>query len=245
MIDAAAQPASPVWHERVNPQQSLPVLCAGGTIALQAAVMYRTDRFRFITASAQDGADSNARDPVACVASHDCCVAEYRYDKQLMLSRSAVSLRKDNAYLRHVDGDRRFNRELLFHHNAPQFFAAAAKELVRHGWNWETANPMFHAARMAPFALLKMGISHSAKAIARCLPRWMGRLFGEAPWTPRAASVSFGDFGRIRPSSVDGCDRGKPIDRHYTERALADCSELVRGRVLEVGGRDYTETLWS
>ena len=243
VIDAAAQPASPVWHERVGAQQSLPVLCAGGTIALQAAVMYRTDRFRSITASAQNGADSNARDPVAsCVASHDCCVAEYRCDKRLMLSRSAVSLPKGNADLRHADSDGRFNRELLFHHSAPQFFAAAVKELVGHNWNWGTANAMFRAARMAPFALLRMGISHSAKALARCLPRWMGKFLGEASWAPRAGSVSFGDFGRIRPiSSVDGYDRGKPIDRYYIERALADCSELVSGRVLEVGGRDYTE----
>ena len=242
VIDAAAQPASPEWHERVDPRQSLPVLRAGGTIALQAAVMYRTDCFRSITAGAQDGVDSDAHHPVAsCVASHDCCVAEYRYDKRLTLSRSAVRLHKDNDCLRHAHDDRRFNRELLVRHNAPQFFAAAAKELVAHGWNWDTAKAMFRAARIAPFALLRTGISHSAKTIARCLPRWMGRLFGEAAWAPRAGSVRFGDFGRTRPiSNVDGYDRGKPIDRYYIERALADCSELVRGRVLEVGGRDYT-----
>jgi SAM-dependent methyltransferase len=243
VIDAAGQPASPVWRERVDPKLSLPVLCAAGTIALRAAVMFRTNRIRSITASPQDNLDFDARNPVAsCITSHDYCVAEYRYDKQLMLSRSATSRHEDNDYLRHTAGDRWFDRELLFRHNAPQFFAAGAKELAAHGWNWDKANAMFHAARMAPFALLKTSISHSAEAIARCLPRCIGRLLGEALWAPRAGSVRFGDFGRIRPiSSVDGYDRGKPIDRYYIERALADCSELVRGRVLEVTGRDYTK----
>jgi SAM-dependent methyltransferase len=245
VIDAAGQPASPVWHERVDPRPSLTMFRAGGTIALQAAVMYRTDRIRSITCCGQGGEDSDALLPIAgCIAIHDCCVAEYRYDKRLMLSRSAVHLDRESDSLRQVHSDGRLNRQLLFQHNAPQFFAVAAKDLVGNGWNWGTANTMVHAARMAPFALLRTGIIHGASAIGRRLPRWMGGLFGEASWAPRSGRVRFGDFGRITPiSTVDGYDRGKPIDRHYIERALANCSEFVRGRVLEVGGRDYTRLL--
>ena len=103
---------------------------------------------------------------------------------------------------------------------------------------------MLRTATMAPLPLLKVLASRSATAIIRRLPRPLGRLFGEVLWSPSVGSVRFGDFGRTRPISNDyGFDRGKPLDRYYIEGALSKCSELVRGRVLEVGGREYTELL--
>lgn len=45
----------------------------------------------------------------------------------------------------------------------------------------------------------------------------------------------------LHPVDEDyGLNRGTPVDRFYIERFLQENSELVKGKVLEVGGRDYT-----
>jgi SAM-dependent methyltransferase len=53
-------------------------------------------------------------------------------------------------------------------------------------------------------------------------------------------------FTRTEPVSRKfGFDRGTPIDRFYIERFLQSKSALIRGRVLEVGDRTYTERFGS
>jgi len=53
--------------------------------------------------------------------------------------------------------------------------------------------------------------------------------------------VEFGSLATTEPvSRVFGLDRGTPINRYYIEQFLADHAELIRGRVLEVGGSDYS-----
>lgn len=55
--------------------------------------------------------------------------------------------------------------------------------------------------------------------------------------------VRLGDIeGRTEPvSAVYGCDRGRAIDRYYIEAFLERHRDDVRGGVLEVGERTYTE----
>ena len=246
VIDAAGRPASPVWFERLSPQQSPKLPRGGNAIAVQAAVLYRSDRLRFITGSDASREDYDTYFRNVCaghIATHDCCVAEYRYDKRLMLTRSVVKLQTDTDPLRDADIASGPGQELLFHHNAPRMFAAAAKKLIKNRLNPKSAKMMLRAAKMAPLALLRTLMSRGSTAIMRRLPRPVGRLLGERLWAPNVGSVRFGDFGRTMPISVDdGFDRGQPVDRYYIERALEDYSELVCGRVLEVGGRDYTRS---
>ena len=53
--------------------------------------------------------------------------------------------------------------------------------------------------------------------------------------------VEFGSLATTEPvSRVFGLDRGTPINRYYIEQFLADHAELIQGRVLEVGGSDYS-----
>jgi glycosyltransferase involved in cell wall biosynthesis len=53
--------------------------------------------------------------------------------------------------------------------------------------------------------------------------------------------ISFGDLNRTEPfSRTWGYERGTPVDRFYIEGFLAEHASDVRGRVLEVGGDDYT-----
>jgi len=60
------------------------------------------------------------------------------------------------------------------------------------------------------------------------------RLFGPKP-------VRFGELRRTTPISRDfGFHRGEPIDRYYIGKFLAKNSDAIRGRVLEIGDRNYT-----
>ncbi len=59
---------------------------------------------------------------------------------------------------------------------------------------------------------------------------------------PRLGAVDFGGLRRTTPiSRVFGFDRGTPIDRYYIELFLRANADAIRGDVLEVGDRTYTE----
>jgi SAM-dependent methyltransferase len=59
-------------------------------------------------------------------------------------------------------------------------------------------------------------------------------------WPP-VGRVRFGSLRRLKPISPHwGTERGRPIDRYYIERFLADRAADVHGRVLEVGDNAYT-----
>jgi len=59
---------------------------------------------------------------------------------------------------------------------------------------------------------------------------------------PEVGRIDFGDLGGTAPiSRTFGLERGLPIDRWYIEHFLAEQAADVRGRVLEVADRAYTE----
>lgn len=65
-------------------------------------------------------------------------------------------------------------------------------------------------------------------------------------WGKRLARVRrpawLGTMRRLQPLSDHyGRERGTPVDRFYIERFLAGESDAIKGRVLEVLNRDYTE----
>jgi SAM-dependent methyltransferase len=58
--------------------------------------------------------------------------------------------------------------------------------------------------------------------------------------------VDLGDLARTKPiSSCFGFDRGTPVDRHFIEGFLAANAKDIRGRVLEVGERTYSDRFGS
>lgn len=57
----------------------------------------------------------------------------------------------------------------------------------------------------------------------------------------RSRVILFGTLRHTEPVNLGfGIRAGTPVDRHYLEGFLAGRSNLIRGRVLEVGDRDYT-----
>jgi SAM-dependent methyltransferase len=84
-------------------------------------------------------------------------------------------------------------------------------------------------------------ISKSSPAAVRRLARKLRTTRRRVP-RARIGQVDFGDFTETSPISRSfGFDRGKPVDRWYIERFLAAHASDIRGRVLEVAGREYTE----
>lgn len=74
--------------------------------------------------------------------------------------------------------------------------------------------------------------------------RLVRRVFPPAlrQWWRRGERVDMGDLRQLEPvSRVMGLDRGQPICRFYIERFMAEHETLVRGRVLEVADRAYTD----
>jgi len=58
---------------------------------------------------------------------------------------------------------------------------------------------------------------------------------------PPVGGVNLGDLRRLTPISRSfGFDRGQPVDRYYIERFLGRQAADIRGRVMEMGDRQYT-----
>jgi len=91
-----------------------------------------------------------------------------------------------------------------------------------------------------------MQMQQNLKLIARqILPapvhRFLGtQLLGEK-YRPPVGAVDFGSLRRVVPISRKfGYDRGLPVDRYYVEKFLSQYRDDVKGRVLEIGDREYT-----
>ena len=62
-----------------------------------------------------------------------------------------------------------------------------------------------------------------------------------AATTDAPPTLDLGDLRRVTPiDPLFGGGRGKPVDRHYIERFLAENAADIHGRVLEVAEDDYT-----
>ena len=60
-------------------------------------------------------------------------------------------------------------------------------------------------------------------------------------YTPPVGKVNMGDLARLDPfSRAFGYDRGGPVDRYYIDNFLEKNSDLIKGRVLEIGDNEYT-----
>jgi SAM-dependent methyltransferase len=59
--------------------------------------------------------------------------------------------------------------------------------------------------------------------------------------TRKKVRVIFNNLDTVKPAStLFGLDRGTPIDRYYVEKFLENMSDLIRGRVLEIGDSLYS-----
>ena len=180
------------------------------------------------------------------IASYPEIVAEYRWhdanmshDRQAMLSAA-----------------------LAVH--SRQWTTAAARPETRAAWragrsNWTSyyVQDALAAARSDPHVSRLQALT----AAARLSPRWTldrlaragwRRARARLPWrlaralpggrlAPPIGRVDFGDFGHLTPVSLDfGFDRGLPVDRYYVEGFLTRHAADIRGRVMEIGGDEYS-----
>ena len=86
-------------------------------------------------------------------------------------------------------------------------------------------------------------IRDAARELLRRLPGpWRRRIGWLRKGAPAPGKLDLGDLRRLTPLSREfGYDRGRPVDRYYIEAFLEASANVVHGRVLEIGDRDYTE----
>jgi len=185
--------------------------------------------------------------PVHC---HDAVVAEYRTyeasmsaDVTLMLSTVLKVLRSQRKYLkkdrRRIEAYRagvRYWKELY----SKEFVTRLSPSLARDEFV-KVVLGVLTMSRHAPKQFWRLALRRGARAV---LPTPAFRLLARLrryPYYPPVGRIRFGDLRRVTPISTwFGFDRGLPIDRYYIERFLADYSEDIQGRVLEVGDPNYT-----
>lgn len=85
-------------------------------------------------------------------------------------------------------------------------------------------------------------IRYNRSRLDKRLKRVVNRLpFRNNKQTPLTGKIKWGDLRRVNPiSKVYGYDRGGPIDRYYIENFLKEHSNVIKGRVLEIGDNEYT-----
>ena len=185
--------------------------------------------------------------PIHC---HDALVAEYRTynasmsaDTPFMLATVLKVLRSQRKYL---NKDRRrieaYRTGVCYWKGlyAKEFVAQLSATLAR-GEFVKIARGVLAMSLHAPRQFWRLALRKGARA---ALPTSMLRLLAKIrgyPYYPPVGRIRFGDLRRVSPiSEWFGFERGLPIDRYYIERFLANCSEDIRGRVLEMGDPNYT-----
>jgi glycosyltransferase involved in cell wall biosynthesis len=194
------------------------------------------------------------------VATHEEPVAEYRIhgtnmsrDYALMLAMALKVLDRQRPYVR---GNR--EREEAWRQGRRFWRALYVEPLLWQVVGTRTPRTVGKAARgflvlgrhapltvaKAPARILFRLLRKSARVV---LPRRIQQFIRKgSPGThsSRVGGVRFGDLRRLTPIGGTGRqDRGLPIDRHYIEVFLGQHTQEIRGRVLEVGGEEYTRRL--
>ena len=107
-------------------------------------------------------------------------------------------------------------------------------------------HPRRHAAWRRVERAVRRPIRIGTKAVRLATPKrfrtWLRGSLADGHLIPPVGWVRFGSLRRLAPVSRDyGYDRGQAIDRYYIERFLGDHAGDVRGHVLEIGEKTYTE----
>ena len=188
-------------------------------------------------------------------AGHQQLVAEYRLhganmssDPALMLQTSLAVLNRQRPFIAH-DPKRRqaYKAGLRFwqKYYGTALMSCAISKIIEPGGHRQALAGLAGAIRTAPYAVPWLGVRVMMKAPRRIrgmlpgpLRRVLNHMFRRQP---RFGQINFGDLRRTTPFDAHfGYNRGSPVDRYYIERFLGQYATDIRGRVLEVGDREYT-----
>lgn len=119
--------------------------------------------------------------------------------------------------------------------------AAVVRDLIRKH-SHEAAGSLRSRLRDGLRTTLRRGREIADRTVPGPVRRFVGLAAFGKRLVPPSGWLHFGNLRRTRPvSGVFGFDRGLPVDRYYIEQFLAVHTADVRGHVLEVADRDYTE----
>ena len=78
------------------------------------------------------------------------------------------------------------------------------------------------------------------RQLKKIIPDFILKKLGKST-APGPGKVNMGDLNVTEPFSTEfAYDRGGPVDRYYIENFLQKNESLIKGRVLEIGGNEYT-----
>jgi glycosyltransferase involved in cell wall biosynthesis len=228
-------------------------------IAMHGTVMYRRDRLVEIggfDATLRRCEDYDvylrmtARDPIA---GYGDLVADYRLhggnmskDHRAMLDAALLVHSRHrpaaNAEARLQAAWRRGRRAWRRYYAEEMAMAQYEARRTKTTTLGDTLPDAARLASVSPRIALREAVRGVRRRVVQVFPQRvrerLPRLTGDMPARGR---VRFGDLGSVEPISRDfGFDRGTPIDRYYIERFLERHASEIVGRVLEIGGDDYT-----
>jgi glycosyltransferase involved in cell wall biosynthesis len=256
------------WQDAVSalpwPRDAYPGLLNRNFIGMHAAVMYRRDALK--RAGGYDESLPACEDydvylriaRASPVSGHETIVAVYRQhadnlsrDAALMLRSVLRVLRRQRPYAASDDNARsclRAGLEAWKRYYGKPLVEQAVTHLREPGKRLRGAAEVLTVLRHARGNLFSEQFN-ALRVLARaCMPavpaRLRNRILRRWPaidYKPRPGRLRLGDLDRLSPvSRAFGFDRGRPIDRYYIEAFLAAHSHGIRGRVLEIGDREYT-----
>lgn len=113
-----------------------------------------------------------------------------------------------------------------------------------------TANEKLFFVRYFPFIVfefadkrIKDSVQFLKSRLKNVVPEFIESRYlnGHSQPVPGKGKVQWGDLRRTNPISRQyGFDRGGPVDRYYIEKFLQRHSQVITGRVMEVGDNEYT-----
>jgi glycosyltransferase involved in cell wall biosynthesis len=244
-------------------------LLQGNYIGMHGTVMYSGwifDEFRFDThLRASEDYDMylniTRKYPVK---QHTEIIAAYRFhdsnmsgDIYKMYTSTLTVLRKQHGALKNAIEKKCFNKGIGIW---KKYYSAQLLLSIQHKPTWPITTLMlkehFTAFRHHKISYLKylkqkffMQTVKSSKMVKKLVKKntpvfllkwYYNRALGR-DYTPYPGRTNKGDFQRVTPFNTDfGYQRGGPVDRYYIENFLMKSSDLIHGRVLEIGDNEYT-----
>jgi glycosyltransferase involved in cell wall biosynthesis len=231
-------------------------LLRGNFIAMHGTVMYRRDRLMEIAGFDERLSRCEDYDVYLRlarrypVAGYPDLVAAYRIHGENMSANHRAMLRSAlDVHARYMPRRREGRRARdAWRAGRRRWRQVYAEEMATSRYRKRLQGGSLAASLPAVAHILTAAPDIAAREMAGGLKRRIAQLLrlgsssvGAGTDVPAVGRIRFGDLRRVTPISRDyGFDRGQPIDRYYIERFLARHASEIGGRVLEVGGDDYT-----
>ena len=236
-------------------------LLRSNAVEMHAAVAYRRDVLRALGGFDEGLSAAEdyevllrvARDYSHPVREYSEPVAAYRRhgsnmtgNSALMLKNTLDVLRRHRTSVSEQPEHRRALRHGIRYHKdlyGPPILRRIKRALWSSGERAYFRDDVTTLAQYAPvWTMRQLGKHLAQRILPKRTQRFVRDTLARYVGLSSPDKISLGDLRSTTPVSRNfGFDRGTPVDRYYIERFLKANSRDIKGRVLEIGERTYTE----